>query len=108
MPLIRYIEHDGTEHEQEVPVGWSLMEGASKNGIPGILGDCGGSCACGTCHIYADESWLERLGPVDEGQDMMLEYAVDRAPNSRLACQITVTADMDGFIARTPIRQHTE
>jgi 2Fe-2S ferredoxin len=108
MPRIRYVEHDGTVHDQDVPVGTSLMEGASRNGVPGILGDCGGSCACGTCHIYADEAWTERLKPMEEGEDMLLEYAVDRRANSRLACQIAVTADMDGFVATTPVRQHTE
>lgn len=108
MPRIRYVEHDGTVHDQEVAVGTSLMEGASRNGIPGILGDCGGSCACGTCHVYINDQRAANLKPMDEGEDAMLEYAIDRRPNSRLACQIPVTADMDGFLVGMPVRQHTE
>jgi 2Fe-2S ferredoxin len=108
MPTIRYQEHDGTVHETDVPVGWSLMEGASRNGVPGILGDCGGSCACGTCHVYIDGAAAALLKPIDESEDMLLEYAVDRQAGSRLACQIEVTQEMDGFTVRTPIRQHTE
>jgi 2Fe-2S ferredoxin len=105
MPRIRYVEHDGTAHDTEVPAGWTLMEGASRNGVPGILGDCGGSCACGTCHVYLDARWTGHTPPMEDGEDALLEYATDRRDTSRLSCRITVTEAMDGFVVGMPVRQ---
>ena len=106
MPKIRYIEHNGKEHEIEVPEGWSVMEGAVKNLVPGIDADCGGACACATCHVYVDERWLSKLSPKEDMEETMLDFAQDLAPNSRLSCQIKVTKELDGFTVRMPKSQH--
>ena len=106
MPKITYIEHDGKEHVVEVPVGWSLMEGAVRNRLSGIDADCGGACACATCHVYVDPAWAAALPPISEMEEAMLDFALVTAPNSRLSCQIRVTSDMDGLILRMPVSQH--
>jgi 2Fe-2S ferredoxin len=103
MPRVTYIEHDGTEHVVEVPAGHSVMEGAVHNSINGIEAQCGGSCACATCHVYVDPEWLARLPPRQSAENDMLECtAAERRANSRLGCQIRLTADMDGLIVRMP------
>jgi 2Fe-2S ferredoxin len=106
MPKIKYIEHSGKEHEVEVPEGWSVMEGAVKNLIPGIDADCGGACACATCHVYVDPAWADRLPPKEDMVATMLDFAQDLEPNSRLSCQIKVTPELDGLVVRTPKSQH--
>ncbi len=106
MPKIKYIEHDGTEHVIDVPEGWSVMEGAVKNLVPGIDADCGGDCACATCHVTVDDAWLEKLPPKEDMEETMLEFAPEVDENSRLACQIKVTAALDGFVVRMPKSQH--
>ena len=106
MPKIKYIEHSGKEHEVDVPVGWSVMEGAVKNLIPGIDADCGGACACATCHVFVDESWLDKLPAKEDMEETMLDFAPDMAANSRLSCQIKVTPALDGFVVRMPKSQH--
>jgi 2Fe-2S ferredoxin len=106
MPKIKYIEHTGKEHEAEVPAGWSVMEGAVKNLIPGIDADCGGACACATCHVFVDAAWLAKLPPKDDMEVTMLDFAPDVAPSSRLSCQIKVTAELDGLTVRMPKSQH--
>jgi 2Fe-2S ferredoxin len=105
MARITYVEFDGTQHSIEVPPGQSVMEGAVRNGVPGIDADCGGNCACATCHVYVDEAWLGRVeGPL-EGEKSMLEYVQKAKPNSRLSCQIAVTPELDGLVVSTPERQ---
>jgi len=106
MPRIRYIEETGKEREVEVPEGWSVMEGAVKNLIPGIDADCGGACACATCHVYVDPEWLDKLPPKQDMEETMLDFAQDLKPNSRLSCQIKVTPALDGLVVRTPKSQH--
>ena len=106
MPKIKYIEHNGKEHEVEVPVGWSVMEGAVKNLIPGIDADCGGACACATCHVFVDQDWLDKLPAKEDMEETMLDFAPDMAANSRLSCQIKVTPALDGFVVRMPKSQH--
>ena len=106
MPKIKYIEHSGKEHEVDVPVGWSVMEGAVKNLIPGIDADCGGACACATCHVFVDEAWLAKLPKKEDMEETMLDFAPDMAANSRLSCQIKVTPELDGFVVRMPKSQH--
>jgi len=106
VPNIIYEEHNGTRHEIEVPVGTSLMQGAINYMVPGIEGDCGGLCACGTCHVYIDEKDQARCGSADELEQGMLEFAFDVADSSRLSCQIVVTEDMDGMVVRMPARQY--
>ena len=106
MAKIKYVEHSGKEHEVEVPAGWSVMEGAVKNLIPGIDADCGGACACATCHVFVDESWLAKLPKKEDMEETMLDFAPDMAANSRLSCQIKVTQALDGLVVRMPKSQH--
>ncbi|WP_149538889.1 2Fe-2S iron-sulfur cluster-binding protein [Siccirubricoccus phaeus] len=106
MPSIIYIEHDGTEHAVEVPIGHSVMLGAVENNIPGIDADCGGECACATCHVFVDPAWLALCGTPGEQESSMLSFAATAAPNSRLSCQIPVTEALDGLIVRMPEAQH--
>lgn len=106
MAKITYIEHDGTEHTVEVKTGLSVMEGAIKNRVPGIDADCGGACACATCHVYVEEAWREKTGSPSAMEESMLDFADNVEPNSRLSCQIKVTDALDGLIVRTPQSQH--
>jgi len=106
MPKIKYIEHNGKEHEVDVPAGWSVMEGAVKNLIPGIDADCGGACACATCHVFVDEPWLAKLPAKEDMEETMLDFAPDVGANSRLSCQIKVSAALDGLVVRMPKSQH--
>ena len=105
MAKITYIEHNGTEHVLDVKNGLSVMEGAVKNNIPGIDADCGGACACATCHVYVDEAWTEAVGEPEAMEEDMLDFAYDVQPNSRLSCQIKVTDALDGLVVRIPERQ---
>src|SRR5471030_1742841 len=105
MPKVKYIEHNGKEHEVDVPAGWSVMEGAVKNLIPGIDADCGGACACATCHVYVDPAWADHAGSASELEQPMLEFAEHVEPTSRLSCQIKVTEKLDGLIVRLPASQ---
>ena len=100
MPRIIYITPSGERHEVEVEKGYSVMEGAINNNIVGIVAECGGACACATCHSYIDEGWLDRLPEMDDMEDTMLEAAYDRRPNSRLTCQIEVTDELEGLIVQ--------
>nr|WP_111298677.1 2Fe-2S iron-sulfur cluster-binding protein [Paracoccus saliphilus] len=106
MAKITYIEHNGTRHEVEVRSGMTVMEGARDNGIPGIDADCGGACACSTCHVYVASEWLDRLPPRDPMEDDMLDFAYQPDPErSRLTCQIKVTDALDGLVVQMPERQ---
>ena len=106
MAKITYIEFNGREHVVEAPTGWSVMEGAKKNGIPGIDADCGGGCSCGTCHVYVDPAWLDRVGPRTPIEEATIEFAEGVEPNSRLSCQIPVSEELDGLVVRMPESQH--
>jgi 2Fe-2S ferredoxin len=106
MAKITYIEHDGTEHVVDVKPGLSVMEGAVKNNIPGIDADCGGACACATCHVYVDEAWTEKTGSSSAMEESMLDFAENVEPNSRLSCQIRVSDALDGLVVRMPESQH--
>lgn len=106
MAKITYIEHNGTEHVVDVAPGLTVMEGARDNNIPGIDADCGGACACSTCHAYVDPAWVEKLPGKEAMEEDMLDFAYQTDPaTSRLTCQIKVTEDMDGLIVRLPERQ---
>jgi 2Fe-2S ferredoxin len=106
MAKITYIEHNGTEHTVDVKPGMTVMEGARDNGIPGIEADCGGACACSTCHVYVANDWVEKLPAIDAMEEDMLDFAYETDPSrSRLSCQLRVTADMDGLIVNMPERQ---
>jgi 2Fe-2S ferredoxin len=107
MVKITYIEHSGTEHTVELEPGLTVMEGAVRNNIPGIDGDCGGACACATCHVYVDGNWIEKTGAVsNEMEESMLGMAEGVTESSRLSCQIPVTEELDGLIVRMPSGQH--
>ena len=106
MAKITYVEHDGTEHVIDVKNGLSVMEGAVKNNIPGIDADCGGACACATCHVYVEESWLDKTGDRSAMEESMLDFAEGVEPNSRLSCQIKVSDELDGLRVTMPESQH--
>ncbi|MAN62833.1 MAG: 2Fe-2S ferredoxin [Parvibaculum sp.] len=106
MTKIKYVEFGGTEHEVDVPNGLSLMEGAIKYTVPGIDGDCGGAAACATCHCYIPEEWAEKVGPIDELEKDMLDFAFDVNETSRLSCQIKVTDELEGMTVLLPERQY--
>ncbi|MDC0232075.1 2Fe-2S iron-sulfur cluster-binding protein [Pelagibacteraceae bacterium] len=105
MPKITYIEHNGKTHNVEVPNELSVMEGAIQNNIPGIDADCGGACACATCHVYVDEKWFNKLPNKSEAEQDMLDMAIEPNKFSRLGCQITVNDDLDGMVVKMPSKQ---
>ena len=105
MARITYIEFDGTAHAVDVEPGTTLMQGAKDNNIPGILADCGGNCICGTCHVYIEPAWRERLATRTEIEKATIEFSSDVETHSRLACQIKIAEDLDGLIVRMPESQ---
>lgn len=106
MAKITYIEHNGTRHEVDVANGLTVMEGARDNNIPGIEADCGGACACSTCHVYVDEGWVEKIPAKDAMEEDMLDFAWEPNPQtSRLTCQIKVTDALDGLVVQMPEKQ---
>ena len=102
MPKITFIEQNGTEHAVDAENGVSVMEAAIKNMVPGIDADCGGACACATCHVYIDEAWREKTGKPESMEESMLDFAYEPKENSRLSCQITVSDALDGLVVRLP------
>lgn len=102
MAKIIYIQPDGVQQNVDVPTGYSVMEGALNSGIPGITGECGGSLACGTCHVHIDGPWLDHVGEPPPMEETMLEYATHVNASSRLCCQIFVTDELDGLVVRIP------
>ena len=106
MAKIIYVDHEGTERAIEATNGESVMEAAIKNSIPGIDADCGGACACATCHVYVDEAFIEKVGTAEDMEQSMLDFAENVKPNSRLSCQISVSDDLDGLKVTTPESQH--
>ncbi len=102
MGRITFVEHDGTEHAVDIEEGKSLMQTAMDNLVPGIDADCGGSCACGTCHVVLSKEWMTAAGTAKDDEVNLLELTPDRAETSRLACQITTTEEMDGMVVRLP------
>ena len=105
MTKIVYIEANGTEHTLDVEPGLSVMEGAVRNNVRGIIAECGGACSCATCHVYVDEAWLDKLQPKGDMEEALLDAVVDLQPNSRLSCQLKVTEALDGLIVRMPAKQ---
>ena len=105
MAKITYIEHNGTEHSIEVATGLTVMEGAVRNMVPGIDADCGGACACATCHVFVDQAWFDKTGSREAMEDSMLDFADGVTETSRLSCQIKVTDQLDGLIVRMPKHQ---
>ena len=105
MPKITYIDSAGTARAIDAEVGATVMETAIKNDVPGIEAECGGACACATCHVYVDEAWREMVGGPSPMEEDVLDFGYDVKPNSRLSCQIKVTDALDGLVVRTPERQ---
>ncbi len=102
MGSITFIEHSGDQHAVEIEEGKSLMQIAMDNGVPGVDADCGGECACGTCHVIVDANWTSKTGNVTEEETLMLDMTPEKADTSRLSCQITTTEAMDGMVVRLP------
>ncbi len=105
MVKITFIDSQGAARTVEGEVGSTVMETAIRNGVPEIEAECGGACACSTCHLYIDEAWREKVGAPSPMEEDMLDFAFEVKPNSRLSCQIKVRDDLDGLVVRTPERQ---
>ena len=102
MVKVLFKDHAGREQSVEAATGVSVMQAAVSNGVVGIDADCGGSCSCATCHVYVDEAWLDKLAAIDPNEYAMLGLSSDRRENSRLCCQITLSAELDGLSVTTP------
>ena len=105
MAKITYITSDGVEHVVDAANGTTVMENAVKNSIPGIEAECGGACACATCHVYVDDAWTGIVGTPDIMEEDMLDFAWEGKPTSRLSCQIKVRDELDGLIVHIPAQQ---
>jgi 2Fe-2S ferredoxin len=105
MPKITFKDSTGTARTVEAEIGATVMETAIRNAIPGIEAECGGACACATCHVYVDEAWKDIVGEPAHMEEDMLDFAFDVRPTSRLSCQIKVKAELDGLIVTTPDKQ---
>jgi ferredoxin, 2Fe-2S len=105
MAVVTYVRHDGASFEVDVPQGTSVMQGAVDNMIDGIVGECGGSCSCATCHCYVDEAWVNKLPKPSGMEKDMLECVLEPKANSRLSCQIVVTKELEGLVVHLPESQ---
>lgn len=105
MPNITIVSKDGAALEIDAGIGSTVMENAVRNSVSGIEAECGGACACATCHVYVDDGWLDRVGSPGPIEADMLDFAYDVRPNSRLSCQIKVTEQLDGLVIGVPERQ---
>jgi len=105
MPQITFVDHAGEKRSVAGDIGATVMEAAIKNGVPGIVAECGGACACATCHVYVDEQWMAAVGEPSHMEEDMLDFAFDVRPTSRLSCQIKITGELDGLTVTTPERQ---
>jgi 2Fe-2S ferredoxin len=105
MTSITFVDFQGTARTVEAENGSTVMENAVRNAIPGIEAECGGACACATCHVYVAEEWREKVGEPSQMEEDMLDFAYDIRPNSRLSCQIKVRQELDGLVVHTPERQ---
>ena len=106
MSVVTFISHDGEKHEAPLEDGESLMQIAVSNMVPGIDGDCGGECACATCHVYVEDAWRDKAGGRTDTEETMLSFAAATKDSSRLCCQITMSAELDGIVVHTPDGQH--
>ena len=105
MAKITFIDNKGTRREVAAEVGSTLMEAAIRNAVPGIDAECGGACACATCHVYIEDAWIGTVGKAQPMEEDMLDFAFDVQPNSRLSCQVKITEALDGLVVTTPARQ---
>ncbi len=106
MPKVIYVQPDGSRREIEVEAGLTVMEGAVNNDVDGIVAECGGACACATCHAHIDAAWLDRMPAMDDMEDCMLDAAYERNDASRLTCQIEVTEALDGLVVHVAQNEH--
>ena len=107
MPRIVFVQADGVRREVEAQAGITLMEAARLNHVAGVVAQCGGACACATCHVYVDPAWIGRLEPPEDMEEGMLETAWQPQANSRLSCQVEITPKLDGLVVVVPLRQGT-
>ena len=105
MPKITYKDYQGTSKTIDIESGFSVMEGAIQNDIPGIDADCGGSMACATCHVYVDDKWFDKIPKAEDAEIDMIDMAFEPKKNSRLSCQIIVNEELDGLEVTTPAKQ---
>jgi len=105
MPRVTFIQPDGASRTVEAPVGRTVKDAAVSNMVPGIVAECGGGCACATCHVYVDPDWVAATGKPNGVEDEMLDFAKDRQATSRLSCQMTLTDALDGLVVRVPVEQ---
>jgi 2Fe-2S ferredoxin len=105
MAKLTYIGFDGARYDVEAQNGSTVMENAIRNSVPGIEAECGGACACATCHVYVDEAWTDVVGPPEPMEEDMLDFAWEPQTNSRLSCQIVVRDELDGLVVRVPEKQ---
>lgn len=105
MVKITFVDFEGQSRSVEAEIGSTVMEAAIRNDIPGIEAECGGACACATCHVYVDEAFAEKLPKAEPMEEDMLDFASDVRNNSRLSCQIKVSAALDGLSVTTPEQQ---
>lgn len=105
MPKLTVVAFDGTRFELDAEVGSTVMENAVKNSVPGIEAECGGACACATCHVYVDDAWTEKVGKPDVMEEDMLDFAYEPKPVSRLSCQIKMADELDGLVVHVPEKQ---
>lgn len=105
MAKIKFIQPDGAELVVDAKVGMTVMEAAKAEDVPGIEAECGGACACATCHVYVDDAWIEKTGRPEDMEEDMLDFAFDVREQSRLSCQIKVTEDLDGLVVNVPPKQ---
>jgi 2Fe-2S ferredoxin len=105
MPRVVFVLPDGSRREFEAPLGLTLMEVARQQGVSGVIAQCGGACACATCHVYVNPIWWAKLRPSEDMEQGMLETAWEPRPNSRLSCQVHITPDLDGLEVQVPARQ---
>ncbi len=105
MAKISFVDSSGQARTVEGETGATVMETALRHSIPGILAECGGACACATCHVYVDEGWIEKTGKASPMEEDMLDFAFEVKPTSRLSCQIKVSPDLDGLVVTTPDKQ---
>lgn len=105
MTKLTIVAFDGTRFDFDAGNGSTVMENAVRNSVPGIEAECGGACACATCHVYVDDAWKDIVGPPQPMEEDMLDFAFDVRPNSRLSCQIKIKAELDGLVVHVPERQ---
>ena len=105
MVKITFVDSKGEARTITASEGQTVMEAAIRNDIPGIVAECGGACACATCHVIVDPAWADKVGKASQMEEDMLDFASDVAPTSRLSCQIKATAALDGLVVKTPERQ---